>query len=805
MFKKTKIILALLTVMFCLNTKAQTQESTSKKIVNSDYFHNLDIEKFYVHINKNTFFSGEKIWFKAYVVYDNTNLPSLNTTNVYLNLFNANKQLIDSKLYVSENGYSYGEFPLEKELTGGTYYLQIGTNYSLNFNDVTSQKISIINLGNQKDQALNTDDANENTIIETDQLDLEFYPESNVLTHNIPNKIISKFNIEEEIEGDIIDLKTNKKVSHFKSNNEGIASLFLLYNSYYKAVVNYKNKNYNFNLPSAETKGFNILKTRDSKDAKNFIIKTNALTVKDYDTKSIFAVLHRKGAVKSIAPISIKANQKNYILKFLNNDLFDGLNTITLFNERNQPISERHFYNSNYSAAFQVTNNGIENDSLLIGLQPNKDFNNANISISVHHKDFIAYNTNSGMKSDMNLLKYLPNTSYNFNKAVANNEVNKIDNYLQILSKSYNSYPYKGQTENGLVFKNENGLSISGKLNTKIDETKKYSVLLTSKENNLFLVTELKQNKTFSFDNIYMTHPSKYQLALMNKKGKMINSNFVVYKNYTNYKPELSINKSSNTKTILKEDNTILNDLEYLEFMNFDDVTLLDEVTIESDQTDETIKKDKTLKATGIIGEAYSKSYKIDDSAYNDLTMEQYMQTLSGVTVRYNADGSTSLINERFTNNFSNEGLAVFTISIDGVPQGTDFSLLIFRRVKEFDYVIVNHRGAGYGASFGKGIITFVSKKGDNNKYKYKNKKVKYFESEIGFNEAALKFEAPLLKFGTQTNKNKLDNIDWLPNNQFTENDLKYIKINSTKTKGLMLIINGFNNTGQLIHQVIKL
>lgn len=800
-------LLIFLTAFYLQCSQAQDNNNDiQEKLIQSDYFHNLEIEKFFIHTNKNTYFSGEKIWFKSYIVYDNTNKPSINTNNVYLSLFSKNGALISSKLFLAENGYTYGEFELNKELNSGTYYFQVGTNYNLNFNRATSNKITIINLKNKSNTENSSAKLNTSKTVVKEDLKLDFYPEANSLVYGIANKIIYQFNTNKSIEGQVIDAKTNKIVSKFKSDSNGLGSIFLLYNSNYKAIVSYKNKDYSFTLPNSKSKGFNILKTREAKTGKtkNFIIKTNNETITDYSTKTIFAVLHRNGALKSIAPIKVKKGQLDYILKFNNSELFQGLNTITLFNENNKPLVERHFYNTLDNHNFNIIKNELVKDSLTLSLIPSKKFNNANISVSVHSTDFLAYNSKSSITSQFGITNYLPKNHFNFNDTLIKDNSWTIDNYLQILSKDYSAFPYKGFKEKELIFNNEIGITVSGKLNTKIDTNNTYTVLLTSKSNSLFLITELQKDKSFKFENIYLEHPSDYQLALMNKKGKMVKSNFVLYKNYTTFNPLLSNNSIEQSNVEINSGENILNQLEYLDFINFDNVTQLDEVTIENDETDNELEKDRRLKKTGIIGETYSRSYKIDDSPYADLTIEQFVQTLGGVTLKYNDDGSLSLINERFTRNFRSEGLPLFTISVDGIPQGTDFSIMSFRRVREFEYVIVNRRGIGFGSSFAKGIITFVSKKGEEGKNKYVNTKVKYFESEIGFTPAALKFENAFISYGTQSNKHKLSSLDWYPNVQFEENKIKYLKINTLGTKDIMLIINGFNPDGKLIHQVIN-
>jgi hypothetical protein len=81
------LILFLLSSIF-----VQSQNSVDNKselIINSSFFHNFKIEKYFIHTNKTTYFAGEKVWFKTYVVENGSNLPFIEATNIHLNLYNA--------------------------------------------------------------------------------------------------------------------------------------------------------------------------------------------------------------------------------------------------------------------------------------------------------------------------------------------------------------------------------------------------------------------------------------------------------------------------------------------------------------------------------------------------------------------------------------------------------------------------------------------------------------------------------------------------------------------------------------------
>lgn len=64
---------------------ALNAQSIEEKIIKiaSDYFE-LTRENFHLQFNKTNYLIGETIWFKGFVIDKKTNLPSTETTNVYL-------------------------------------------------------------------------------------------------------------------------------------------------------------------------------------------------------------------------------------------------------------------------------------------------------------------------------------------------------------------------------------------------------------------------------------------------------------------------------------------------------------------------------------------------------------------------------------------------------------------------------------------------------------------------------------------------------------------------------------------------
>ena len=143
---KRVFLLLFLTFINLTFSQSTSQEKVTNFINSSPYFTNNHEELFFLHTNKSVYFSGEDIWFAAYVLDKLNEVPSEITKNLHLNLYNSSFNLVDSKLYHVNKGKTFGQFGLSENLSSGIYYIELDTNWNKNFKKGTVTKIEIINL-----------------------------------------------------------------------------------------------------------------------------------------------------------------------------------------------------------------------------------------------------------------------------------------------------------------------------------------------------------------------------------------------------------------------------------------------------------------------------------------------------------------------------------------------------------------------------------------------------------------------------------------------------------------------------------
>ena len=93
------------------------------------------IEKVYIHTDRNFYYSGEDIWFKAYLVDASYNQLTDHSNNLHIDLVSPHAKIIDSHIIRIENGLGNGDFTVLKDLPTGQYQLRAYTNYMRNFGE----------------------------------------------------------------------------------------------------------------------------------------------------------------------------------------------------------------------------------------------------------------------------------------------------------------------------------------------------------------------------------------------------------------------------------------------------------------------------------------------------------------------------------------------------------------------------------------------------------------------------------------------------------------------------------------------
>ena len=701
-------------LIFSLSISTYSQEHL-KTVANSflhenGQFHNLHQEKFFLHTNKSIYFSGEKVWFKTYVVYDITDTPYYATYNLYVNLYNTERKLISHQLFYVEDGVSHGEIELSNKLISGEYYIELDTQWNKNFNNKNVYPIQVINLNDKKEETPKLESQSVKT-----GFDIQFYPESNVLLGNFENTIYFTTKNNDKpisINGKIIDLQTGREVSEILSNKSGMGLFKLPYLAGRKYIVSVivNGKKQKFTIPDAKTTGFVIEKKNEQNDNKtiSFSVKTNSATLKKHDSEIFFATVHRNGYLKSVVPIQLEKKYYNYTVNLILENLFNGLNTITLFNQENTPVSSRSFFCiKDKIIELDIAKSNETKDSITLDLKMLNKYLKANSSISILPEKTKLYNSEFNILTQFLIAPYINIDSKNLTSFFDGKmTTNDIDMLLQT-QKNIVSFPNKHLIKNTTKYKPEIGLTIKGTVDSALISLINCKVLLSSEENNILKYSRIEKDNSFFFDSLYFIHPSKYKLALIDSKGKIAKGEFSVHNEFTTYKPNslLNDNKRVSTKfNLIKQKAEDLNFLTPTEFEKLDEVMLFGtkKKVVEVDTITNYPHNTKKL------GNGSTKKLKRNKIECMDCTLLKLLDNYGSVTAKVSGDGNIGVRFNRGINTFLGTLDALVIIDNKTIPEGA-LDVLLDIRAQDVESIKVNPSGAGYGVKGSNGTTVIIA------------------------------------------------------------------------------------------------
>ncbi len=91
------------------------------------------MEKPFLHTDKDYYYPGEKIWYKAYLRYASRQLRDSLSKVLHVELISPDKKVIRNEMLKIDQGVSWGDITLPDTLKQGTYYLRAYTRWTMNF------------------------------------------------------------------------------------------------------------------------------------------------------------------------------------------------------------------------------------------------------------------------------------------------------------------------------------------------------------------------------------------------------------------------------------------------------------------------------------------------------------------------------------------------------------------------------------------------------------------------------------------------------------------------------------------------
>ena len=587
---KTSTALILISILFIFNQNVSLSQQTENWLERNDP---IPYRKLYLHTDRDIYFQGDSVWFKAYYLDGQTHQFISGFYSMYIDFFDKNGKTIISRVFPITDGVAEGNISIHDSLEPGNYLFRAFTDFQKSIGEETffhkTLKISKVQSSSEL-----TDD---NSTKKQPKIDVAFLPEGGFLLAGQKNTVGLKAVDENgkgiSVQGKIMDSKGDV-VTLFTTKYKGMDIIHFnpLAGEIYKVrIENYPDYEYEFSHITKD--GIKIEFIGESKDNLLFRATTNSMLFQGENY--YFAIMHR-GTV--IFYKKFVQNKKDFQITVNQSALPGGINRFILLDETLKPISERLYFSTN----FDVNDVNIRLDQHTYETRSNVhleifdedvmgDESWSSLSVAVVDEKTIgengpALNIFSWLLIDSELKGYIESPSDYF---MDNENISSEDKLnLLMLTQGWSRYLWNTIPGKSIAsdFNDTEGISINGRVE-KILSNKPIingDIVLKIYNNDKYINAEGKTDKNgkFSFDSIFFTDTASVFIQARNNKGKLLTEVFldsVFEKSPGVSKLYLPISKISTGVPVKLYRQKYYNDLDLRNYILESGSILLEEVT----------------------------------------------------------------------------------------------------------------------------------------------------------------------------------------------------------------------------------
>lgn len=294
---------------------------------------NIHQEKTFIHLDRDSYITGETIWMSAYCVDASFHTPGDLSKVLNVELLDESHQAVKQIRIQLNGGFGQGQIFISPDILSGFYMIRAYTNWMKNFKEafVFYKRIQIVNpssVSNIRDSTTNLDN----------QTDIGFFPEGGNLIAGLKSKIavkaVDSAGSGLAVTGIVYD-NDDVEVAEFTTSEKGYTYFFLTPESTksYFAMVKLDSAVIKYPIPKVEVQGISL--SVNTSENGNLSISTEQ--TKNFLTNP-YLVVHTRGVIKKILTIDL-AKKQNINIKW--NELPEGISHITLLNSDFTALAER--------------------------------------------------------------------------------------------------------------------------------------------------------------------------------------------------------------------------------------------------------------------------------------------------------------------------------------------------------------------------------------------------------------------------------------------------------------------------------
>lgn len=557
------------------------QNPSELQFTNYQLFFDQPQEEIFLDLPKNTFFIDEPIKFAGYVFDKIKKLPSEETANVYCNIYDEYGKLVQQELFYANKGKFFGEIKVPSKKGSGKYFIKAYTNWMKNFPEklMFIQDIYIIDEKFQKESP-KTAELNQLTI----------FPEGGYLISQVNNSVGFHLELHSEtpqsygecfLEND----SGQRIVNNIRVNPQGYGKFLFKPEEgteYTLTLVLENEKTIQKVLPKARKNGLAVQVNPLISENISLEFNCHPEYVDLYKKDPITIAIHRDGNLKLI-DYQIRNQKSNIMLP--KNEVLPGLNKLSVFDQQQNLLAERIFYNDQNMESIQnktnveVIDEQLDSITVSMSVDKLKLGSTAQLSLSVLPNETKARDYHGNLASWLLLNSYFE-TPFKSEAYLANmSRKHLFDLDLFLLNNQWNRYQWKDpvKLQSDYRFNFDKGISINGQLSGDSSLKNKKLVLYQQSVGEYFSTT-IDDKFKFSLKDVFII---KDEPILFFTEGYQIRQYTNVKLTYFPEEEENSLTKNELNR-FTHTRNINLQESLSPKFVKFPDNELLDEVVVEA-------------------------------------------------------------------------------------------------------------------------------------------------------------------------------------------------------------------------------
>lgn len=535
----TGIFLLFFPVLLLAQNTAQFWKGKAEAISN---YHSG--QKAYLHLDKSSYFAGDDIWFKAYVVNAADHTPDTLESTLFVELINTAGSLAKREIIRIEKGYGHGDFSLGDSIREGNYLIRAYTPYMINFDEsfIFQQHIFIQNPAEKN--FISRRNIRENRRFNRElenkkqQYRVTLYPEGGGLVAGLKNRlgfhVVNELGQGVAVTGRLRDNAGNTLANVASSSllpGRGMAEFVPEENQRYFLVIDLPNgRSEEVPVRNISEQGYTL--STDVGDESIIITVNGMVQERESSGNNIFLAIHTRGKVQDIfEPEHAFPVQYSYAAL----DFPAGISVATLFDAGGRVLAESLFFNPpRQKEEVIISIEEYRDNAMRVVLQ--HDFLHEpaprELSVSItgtavtghdsYQWDMLSY---MYLFSDLEALPELPE------KVLAGDENNHFLANLLMLTSTWERYHWTdilAEDEPEVVFERKVGFPVFGSLEptsqSKALELSSFEITLQVKEQEFFKSSGTDSEVNFVFQGLDINGEFEAELGVMGLRGSRAQS-----------------------------------------------------------------------------------------------------------------------------------------------------------------------------------------------------------------------------------------------------------------------------------------